>query len=97
MIKLGVERLEYAAQRGEAEAAALLADYYASRAGKKAHALYTKPGALAMDQERKENFRMLKEKRRGRVIQLVLLPAVVNTLMKAKMIPYRYLKGEENA
>lgn len=33
----------------------------------------------------------------GIVIQLVLLPAVVNTLMKAKMIPYRYLKGEENA
>lgn len=76
MTKLGLERLEYAADRGEAEAAALLADYYAPRAGKKAHALYTKPGALAMDQERKENFRMLKEKHRGRTLQLVLLACV---------------------
>lgn len=75
-VRLGVERLEYAAERGEAEAAALLADYYAPRAGRKAHALYTKPGALAMDQERKENFRKLKEKRRGRGVQLALLVCV---------------------
>lgn len=31
----------------------------------------------------------------GIVIQLVLLPAVVHTLMKAKVIPYRYPKGEK--
>lgn len=30
----------------------------------------------------------------GIVIQLVLLPVVVNTLMKAKVIPQRYSKGE---
>ena len=30
----------------------------------------------------------------GIAIQLVLLPAVVSTLMRAKLIPYRYPKGE---
>ena len=76
MVRLGLERLEYAAQWGEAEAAALLADYHASGNGRKAHALYTRPGALAMDTQRQENFRMLKKKRRGRMVQLALLACV---------------------
>ena len=75
-VALGLQHLEYAAQRGEAEAAALLADYHAPRAGRKAHAFYTRPGALAMDDERKENFRMLKKKHRGRMVQLALLACV---------------------
>lgn len=75
-IRTGVEYLELAVARGDAEAAGLLADYYAEENGKRANSLYTKPGALAMDDERKRNFVALKKKRKGRNMQLLLIAAV---------------------
>lgn len=75
-IRTGVEHLEFAASRGDAEAAALLADYYAERNGRLAHRLYTKPGALVMDEDRKQNFAALKRKQKGRIMQLLLIAAV---------------------
>ena len=74
--KRALELLEYAQEYGDAEAAAVLADYYAETNGKKAHELYTRPGALAMDEKRRSNFRGLKEKLRGRNTQLWMIAGV---------------------
>lgn len=84
-VRTGVEKLEFAASRGDVEAAALLADYYAERNGRRAHSLYTKPGALAMDDERKQNFMTLKQKQKGRVLQLLMIAVVYLVIQAALM------------
>lgn len=76
VVREGVKQLELAAERGDAEAAALLADYLASRNGRKARRLYTIPGTMALDEVRRENLRQLDQKFRGRILQLVLMACV---------------------
>ena len=76
VVREGVQQLELAAERGDAEATALLADYLASRNGRRARKLYTRPGTMALDDVRRENFRQLKLKFRGRIQQLALMACV---------------------
>lgn len=76
VVREGVKQLELAAERGDAEAAALLADYLADSNGRKARKLYTIPGTTALDDVRKESLRQMDQKFRGRILQLVLMACV---------------------
>lgn len=84
--RVGLQHLEYAAERGDAEAAAVLADFYAESNGRKARALYTKLGTMALDEDRVSNFLLLEDKRRGRMVQLALLACVFLVVQAVLML-----------
>lgn len=75
-IPRGVEQLQIAADQGDAEAAALLADHYMKTDPQKAHQLYAQPGAVAMDKRRRENFLVLQKRRKHCLTQLWRLAGI---------------------
>ena len=68
--------LKEASAHGDAEAYALLGDYYYGVNNKKAFELYSRPGALALDERRWERFRNLHKVRKFNNLQVILLLAL---------------------
>ncbi len=71
-----LEHLKCAASHGDAEAYGLLADYNYGKDNMKAFQLYSRPGAMALDEERWERFRNLNRVKRHHNIQALLLVAL---------------------
>lgn len=72
-----LESLKCAATHGDAEAYGLLADYYYGKDNMRAFELYSKPGAMALNENRWECFRNLQKVKRYNNLQVLLLIALV--------------------
>lgn len=82
--QVALEHLKYAAAHGEAEAYGLLGDYYYGQDNMKAFELYSRPGAMALNEKRWVRFRNLHNVKRYNNLQallLVLLAVVVELFM----------------
>lgn len=78
--------LEIAASHGDSEANGLLGDYYYTRSNKKAHKLYCRPGAMALNEKRWSNFRNMETTKRfcrSQFIFLGILLLVIEVFMFA--------------
>ena len=74
--EIAVKYLKEAAAHGDAEAYGLLGDYYYGTDNKQAFALYSGPGALALNEERWERFRNLYKVKKFNNLQALLLLAL---------------------
>ncbi len=71
-----LEHWQYAASHGSAEAYGLLGDYYYNRDNMQAYRLYSRPGALALNEKRWDKFRNLLKTKKFHLKQLVILAAL---------------------
>lgn len=79
-----LENLKYAAAHGDAEAYGLLGDYYYGQDNMKAFELYSRPGAMALNEKRWVRFRNLHKVKRYNNLQallLIVLTVVVELFM----------------
>lgn len=83
-----LEKLKYAASHGDAEAYGMLGDYYFDRDNMKAFELYTRPGAMALSEDRWERFRRLHKVKRFHRMQAICVTAVA-LLLALFMLVFR--------